>query len=250
MEPMFVRYGVPYSLRTDNGPQFISEEFEAFLKEYNIEHRTTPPLWPQANGEVERQNRTLMKALRVAHTEQRDWRKEVNKFLMAYRSTPQASTGATPYYLMFGREMRSKLPDMRPEATVMDEQYRDKDWESKLKGKAYADEKRRAQHDSVKPGDQVLVKAQKTDKLSTNFEVTPQTVVSRKGNEVVVRGDDGAERRRHTTAVKTFVCDSADQTVASEETKPITQTDGRRDFGARPSRQVKPPERFKDFIMK
>ena len=28
------------------------------------------------------------------------------------------TTGATPFYLMFGREMRSKLPDLRREAPI------------------------------------------------------------------------------------------------------------------------------------
>ena len=59
LQPIFARFGVPHTLKTDNGPQFISEEFKAFLAENGIEHRTTPPLWPHANGEVERQNRTL-----------------------------------------------------------------------------------------------------------------------------------------------------------------------------------------------
>ena len=57
--PMFARFGVQFSLRTDNGPQFVSEEFQSFLKARGVEHRRTTPLWPQANGEVERQNRSL-----------------------------------------------------------------------------------------------------------------------------------------------------------------------------------------------
>ena len=55
LQPIFARFGVPHTLKTDNGPHFISEEFKAFLVEKGIEHRTTPPLWPQANEEVERQ---------------------------------------------------------------------------------------------------------------------------------------------------------------------------------------------------
>ena len=43
--PMFVRFGIPHSLRTDNGPQFVSDEFEKFLTTNGIEHRTTTPLW-------------------------------------------------------------------------------------------------------------------------------------------------------------------------------------------------------------
>ena len=44
LQPIFARFGVPCTLKTDNGPQFFSEEFKAFLVENGIEHRTTPPL--------------------------------------------------------------------------------------------------------------------------------------------------------------------------------------------------------------
>ena len=46
LKPIFTRFGVPHTLKTDNRPQFISEEFKAFLAENSIEHQTTPPLWP------------------------------------------------------------------------------------------------------------------------------------------------------------------------------------------------------------
>ena len=59
LEAMFAIHGLPLSIKTDNGPQFVSEEFEAYLKDKNIEHRTSTPLWPQANGEVERQARDV-----------------------------------------------------------------------------------------------------------------------------------------------------------------------------------------------
>ena len=50
IRPLFARFGVPYSLRTDNGPQFAPEEFETFLQTQGVERRKTTPLWPQANG--------------------------------------------------------------------------------------------------------------------------------------------------------------------------------------------------------
>jgi transposase InsO family protein len=68
LEPIFARHGLPVSITSDNGTQFVSEEFENYLSENEIEHRTVTPLWPQANGEVERQNRNLLKAMKIAHS--------------------------------------------------------------------------------------------------------------------------------------------------------------------------------------
>ncbi|XP_022783273.1 uncharacterized protein K02A2.6-like [Stylophora pistillata] len=53
LREIFSRFGNPHSLKTDNGPQFVSKEFEEFSRECGIEHRRSPALWPQANGEVE-----------------------------------------------------------------------------------------------------------------------------------------------------------------------------------------------------
>ena len=68
LQEIFSRNGIPCSLRTDNGPQFVSQEFEDYMRELGIEHRRTAPLWPQVNGEVERQNRHLIKAMKIANS--------------------------------------------------------------------------------------------------------------------------------------------------------------------------------------
>ena len=72
LSQIFYRYGCPFTLKSDNDPQFRCEEFTNFLSSHGVEHRTSPPLWPQANGQDERQNRTLYKSLKVAHVEGRD----------------------------------------------------------------------------------------------------------------------------------------------------------------------------------
>ena len=67
--PTFARFGFPFSLRTNNGPQFVSEEFEPFLRTNGIEHRKMTLLWPQANREEERQNHSLLGYIQIAHLE-------------------------------------------------------------------------------------------------------------------------------------------------------------------------------------
>ena len=54
LRKIFLIHGLPVSITTDNGPQFVSQEFQRFVEEERIDHRRTTPLWPQANGEVER----------------------------------------------------------------------------------------------------------------------------------------------------------------------------------------------------
>ena len=94
------------------------------------------------------------------------------------------------FSLMFGREMRSKLPELRRETVdVSWEETRDKDWSNKLKGKTYADVKRGAVPKSIRVGDAVLLKAEKSNKLSSNFHQSLFKVVQKTGSEVTVRND-------------------------------------------------------------
>lgn len=42
---IFARFGLPLSIHSDNGPQFISQEFENYCKNNNIHHNTGIPYW-------------------------------------------------------------------------------------------------------------------------------------------------------------------------------------------------------------
>ena len=202
---IFSRYGFPFTLKSDNGPQFCCAEFEKFLSDHGIEHLTSPPLWPQANGHVERQNRTLLKTLKVAHVEGKNWREELQKFLLAYRTTPQTSAGVTTAFLMFGRELKTKLPELRRAGNLLDEGVRDRDWNHKFTHKEHADNKRGAAESPVVPGDLVLLKNTKTSgKLEANFESEPYTVQTKEGSEVTVRSKEGVEYRRNSSFVKRY----------------------------------------------
>ncbi|KAK3743001.1 hypothetical protein QZH41_007219 [Actinostola sp. cb2023] len=170
LDKIFCTHGLPVTLRTDNGPQFVSEQFESYLAENGISHKTSTPLLPQANGEVERQNRSILKILKIAHSEKKDMQAELRKFLMAYRTTQHSSTGSTPAKLLFNREMKSKLPQLGDSpSTHMHTEARDKDSETKQKRADYTDAKRGAKENDIAPGDRVLLKQRKEKKLSTTF---------------------------------------------------------------------------------
>jgi hypothetical protein len=61
-------------LVSDNGSQFVSEEFKSYLEELGIKHTRITPYWARANGLVENFNKTLKKAIRVAPAENKNWK--------------------------------------------------------------------------------------------------------------------------------------------------------------------------------
>ncbi|XP_017759424.1 PREDICTED: uncharacterized protein K02A2.6-like [Eufriesea mexicana] len=56
-------YGPPETFVTDNGMQFVSEEFAQLCSEFNIQYLRSPPHMPQCNGLAERVVQTVKKAL-------------------------------------------------------------------------------------------------------------------------------------------------------------------------------------------
>ena len=177
LEEIFTTHSLPLSVTSDNGPQFRSDVFERYLEGRGVEHRKTTPLWPQANGEVERQNRSFLKRIRIAQGEGKDWKDEVRKYLVAYRSTPHTTTGVSPAELLFGRKMRTKLPELREE--VIASEVRDRDGGMKTKAKVYADKKRNAKESDISPCDKVLVKQERQNNLSTPFAPEPHKVLTK-----------------------------------------------------------------------
>lgn len=125
---IFARFGNPVSITADNGRQLVSEEFKNFCNENNILLISTIPCWPQENGEVERQNRSILKRLIISQNQKQDWRQDLLKYLVMYRSTPHSTTTKTPSELMFGRTIRDKLPKIDQSVPVaIDEEMRDQD---------------------------------------------------------------------------------------------------------------------------
>ncbi|XP_037028486.1 uncharacterized protein K02A2.6-like [Bradysia coprophila] len=201
LKMMFARFGFPLSMQADNGPPFNSHEFETFCNDNNIHLNNGTPYWPQQNGEVERQNRSLLKRLKISQLEKRNWQDDLQDYLLMYRSTQHSTTMMTPAEMMFSRNIRDKLPSIRAPRSENDEEVRDRDTEMKNKGKQYADTKRHAEPNEIREGDNVVLKRQKpTNKLSSTFEPTTYTVKERKGSEIVVENPETETEYRRNVA--------------------------------------------------
>lgn len=188
----FCRFGMPESLKTDNGPQFISTELAKFCEQFGIEHRRTTPYWPQANGEVERMNRSIGKRLKISQqTYGADWQWDLRMFILMHNSTPHSSTGVAPSTLMFGRVLKDKLPGLLFKGSKTLEEISDYDRIKKMKGAEYADKRRGAKLDDLQIGDTVVTKRiQKENKLATAYDPEEFLVVERKGPDVTLKSKE------------------------------------------------------------
>ena len=65
-EAHFTRHGVPETILTDNGPQFIATEFEALCGKYQIKHITSSPYWPKGNSKAEAAVKIVKRILKKA----------------------------------------------------------------------------------------------------------------------------------------------------------------------------------------
>ena len=90
-------------LRTDNDGEYVSKEFEAYLKSKRIFHEVTVPHSPEQNGVAERMNRTLMESacsmLSHAGLSNRYWAEAVATAAYIRNRTPTAAIKEqqTPY---------------------------------------------------------------------------------------------------------------------------------------------------------
>ncbi|XP_061754270.1 uncharacterized protein LOC133551511 isoform X2 [Nerophis ophidion] len=130
------RYGAPQTLHSDKGRNFESEVFQEMCALFGIDKTHTTPFRPQSDGQVERFNATLQKIL--ATTAERchwDWDLMIPYAVMAYRATKHSSTGFTPNYMMFGRELSEPVdlvsglppdPELAPSGPVFVQDLRER----------------------------------------------------------------------------------------------------------------------------
>ena len=141
LDEIFAIFGLPKEVISDNGPPFNSREIKKFMDANGIQHRKITPLWPQAN-ESETFMKPLMKAIRTAHVQKKNWRRTMHEFLLNYRATPHTTTNVAPATLMFCRNTRTKLPqfDTTINKNALDNSVEHHDKQQRQRMKEYADQ--------------------------------------------------------------------------------------------------------------
>ena len=231
------------TLRTDNGGEYTSVEFEQYLKNNGIRHEVTTPFSPQQNGVSERLNRTLqeMGLSQIVHAglSKHFWADSIATACYVRNRLPVCPTHVSPYQRWYGKKPNVK--HMRVFGCI-----------------AYA----------LKPGPQRMKMDTKSEKMrfiGYPLSAKGYRLYDEKRNRVIVRRDvvfNETDFGSHRSAVDpvTVGYDSPVAPVASsrrlsESSSPSAQqpvhqssTPSSAQPVRRSQRQVKPPDRFGDWV--
>lgn len=222
LKRIFQIFNFPKELLLDNGPPFNSKELKAWIQSYGMKYVNTTPLNPTENGLVERKMAGINKVAAIARLEKRSFEEILSDYVMAYNTWPHHSTKIPPAELMFGRAVRSFLPNMKAESRQRnDDKFRQQDMELKMRRNQVEDKKRHAGERNIEVGDKVLVKQQKHDKADTIYKNRFYQVLGILGGRVTLKDiENGKVFERSIKHVKKYFDPSRTNLFAAGTAKP------------------------------
>ncbi|XP_061724302.1 uncharacterized protein LOC133530409 [Cydia pomonella] len=201
VEEYFMRFGLPRRVISDNGVQFISAVMRQCMAALGIKQNLAPLYHPEANP-AERKNRDMKPMLaQLVEEDHTSWPRKLPVIRFALNSARCRTTGKSPAYLTFGREMRSPtevIHDLRailgkdnfvPQITPYLQSFlnslsgiRERVEIQQDKAKEYADASRRPSEE-FEVGDLVLLKSHLVS--NTSKDVTAKFLPRRDGPYVI-----------------------------------------------------------------
>ncbi|KAK3709629.1 hypothetical protein QZH41_010093, partial [Actinostola sp. cb2023] len=244
----FLVYGVPERIHSDQGRSFEAEIVQELCRVYGVRKSRTTRYHPQGNGQCERFNRTLHELLRtLPQEEKKRWPHHLKELCYAYNATPHATTGYSPFYLMFARDARLPLDILLPDEQLEED---NQSWitkhqerlreahttaERRLKEAAMA---RKAGHEkgtkgfapSLDVGERVLLRnrgIRGRNKIQDNWENNVYKIIGRRENNTyMVQRADGQGGDKVVNRAEIQVCP-----------KPIAETRNQKHCGTRHHRR-------------
>ena len=113
LRKIFARFGLPTTIVTDNGRNFVSSEFNEFLHRNGIKHLMSAPYHPSSNGLAERAVQTFK--TNISKLTSGSLADKISTFLFHNHLTPQSTTGLSPAELLQNRRLRSRLDLIKPD---------------------------------------------------------------------------------------------------------------------------------------
>ncbi|KAG0427963.1 Pro-Pol polyprotein [Dictyocoela muelleri] len=99
----FYREGLWSKFHSDNGGEFVNNQVDNILEQFNIESIHGRPYHPQSQGQIERFNRTIKSRLRKSfQLNEFNWIKKIDKIVYFYNNSFHRATGIKPFILFKG----------------------------------------------------------------------------------------------------------------------------------------------------
>lgn len=107
VDQIILRYGVPRRVISDNGSQFVGSVMQQTAHILGFRQTLIPVYHPESNP-VERRHRDLKTQLAIlTNDDHTNWKDKLPAVRFAMNTANSESTGYTPAYLTFGRELRT-----------------------------------------------------------------------------------------------------------------------------------------------
>ncbi|KFD60842.1 hypothetical protein M514_11406 [Trichuris suis] len=268
--------GPPRIVHTDKGRNESDLSKEA-CRAFGIKKTRTTPYHPEGDGLVERGNRTILQILRSLADKDSQWDQLLPAAVLAYNTFQHATTGFTPYELMFGRQ--PLLVD-GPFHVLEQQGYDPPSYHDQLLARMQrtchsarshiqkAAERQRGAydaHNTAKPvyqaGDSVWLYRRNCAKLKPRWEgdwlisrnIGPVTleIQDRNGHRKIVHANDLRKvEQSEDTGERPQIRHPAETNsmVSLEDPSPSTAHNARCNIEGRPTRRHNPPQWFSDYV--
>ena len=103
LERLFLRFGIPRLVQSDQGSHFTSSKMAAMAAAHGFSHHLTTPRHPESNGMLERQNKTLVTTIK-AYVERNSarWSSVLERVQWDLNTAVNAAMGMSPFTALFG----------------------------------------------------------------------------------------------------------------------------------------------------
>ena len=118
----FTFVGLPKSVQSDQGSNFMSGIFQQVMHELGIKQFRSSAYHPESQGALERFHQTLKNMIRsYCFDTEKDWDEGIHLLLFAVRESVQESLGFSPFELVFGHSIRGPLKLLKEKFLSNDE---------------------------------------------------------------------------------------------------------------------------------
>lgn len=121
IEEVILKYGTPKCILTDNGTHFTATMMAELFKKIGVTHLYSTPYHPMTNGQIERYNATMdSKIAALSNDNRTDWDEQLPFVTFNYNTSMHATTGQTPFELMYGRQPILPFDQQQPLVSLPD----------------------------------------------------------------------------------------------------------------------------------